>query len=490
MTETEHHQAVIVGGGFAGLAVAIELQKAGINDFIILERAAEPGGTWRDNDYPGCACDVPSVLYAYSFAPNPDWTRRYASQAEIQRYFRSCVTRFQLASHFRCGAMMIGARYDAATASWQVRTLDGRAFAATVLIAATGGLSNPALPDIPGLERFAGPSFHSARWDHGVSLAGRRVAIIGTGASAIQIVPQLARMAAQVDLYQRRAAWVLPRNDRAVPKWLRAVYRRLPVLQRLARGSVYLQFEARALGMTRWPALMRLAAAMAQRHLRRQVADPSLRARLTPDYGIGCKRILIADDYYPALAGDRVALHAGGVCEITERGVVGIDGIEREADVLVLATGFRVQAPPRRGVLIGRDGLDLADAWRPAARAYLGTVVAGFPNFFMMTGPNTGLGHSSMLLMIEAQARYVAKALRTMQANKLISIEVRAEVLAAYDAELQARLGRTIWRADCGSWYVNANGRNTTLWPGFTFEFRRRLRRFRISDYHLAPAAL
>jgi cation diffusion facilitator CzcD-associated flavoprotein CzcO len=485
----QEHAVLIVGAGFAGLGMAIRLRRDGIDDFAILERADAVGGTWRDNRYPGCACDVPSHLYSYSFEPNPRWTRAYAPWHEIRDYLEHCVRQYGLGPHLRFGAALREARWDAAAARWEVLTADGRHFRAPVLIAGLGGLSNPALPRIDGIERYAGLSVHSAAWPDGLDVAGRRVAVIGTGASAVQLVPQLAGRAAQVDLYQRTPAWVLPKADRALHGWERRLFARWPFTQRIARGASYWLHETRAIPLVQRPPWLRVGEAEARRHLRRQIADPALRARLTPGYTLGCKRVLLSNDYYPALARPDVELVSEAIREITPRGVLTADGRERAADVLVWCTGFRVQGRLPAGTLVGRDGLDLRDAWEQASEAYLGTTVAGFPNLFLLNGPNTGLGHTSVLLMIEAQLAYVGDALRTLRERGLRSVEVRREAQDAYNAELQRRLAGTAWASGCRSWYLDRNGRNTVIWPGFTFEFRRRTRRFDAASYRLEPAA-
>jgi len=481
-------RVLIVGAGFAGIGMAIQLRAAGIEDFVILERGTAAGGTWRDNNYPGCACDVPSPLYSFSFEPNPHWSHVYANQAEIQAYLCHCIEKYQLATHFRYGECMVSARYDDACALWRVTTLAGAHYEAKVLITATGGLSSPEIPNLPGRAQFSGTSFHSARWNHACDLHGKRVAVIGTGASAIQFLPQIATQAAHVDLYQRSAAWVLPKRNRAISRVERSFYHRVPRLQQFARMLIYGRLEARALSLVFWPQLLRVAELLAARHLRREIEDPALRAQLTPDYRIGCKRILISDDFYPALARPNVSVVTSGIRELTAAGIVDDDGVERPADVIIYGTGFKVQAPVRSGVLIGRGGLDLSAAWRDGAQAYLGMSITGFPNFFMLTGPNSGIGHSSLLLMIEAQVQYVVSALQTMTRLGLRAAEVRPEVQAQYNETLQRRARGTVWASGCKSWYLDSNGRNTTMWPGFTFVYRYKTRTFKHDDYLTEPA--
>jgi cation diffusion facilitator CzcD-associated flavoprotein CzcO len=480
---------LIVGSGFAGLAMAIELKRQGQADFAILERAAEVGGTWRDNHYPGCACDVQSHLYSYSFEPNPDWSRMFARQGEIWTYLRACADKYGLRPHLRFGADVVSARWDDAAQRWHVGTRDGRRFTGRVLVSGMGGLSNPAIPDLPGKAAFQGVQFHSAQWRHDVDLTGKRIAVIGTGASAIQFVPQIQKQAARVDLYQRTPPWIVPKPDREISGGERRLFRRFPLLQNLYRKAIYWMLEARVLGFTVDPRLMKLFENVARHHLRKQVPDAALRAKLTPDYTIGCKRILISNDYYPALTQPNVEVIAHGVREIRANSVVDEHGGEREVDVLIWGTGFQAADPVSRGTIFGKGGVDLLDAWKDGAEAYKGTAMSGFPNLFFIVGPNTGLGHSSMVFMIESQVRYIGDALRTMRRRGAATAEVRPQALRAFNDALQARIGRAVWNTGgCRSWYLDANGRNVTLWPGATWQFRRLTRRFDAPAYTLEPA--
>ena len=478
--------AVILGAGFAGLGMAIKLQQAGRDDFVILEKASEIGGTWRDNRYPGCACDVPSHLYSFSFEPYAGWSRLFPTQSEILDYLLRVADRHRLRPKIRFGAEAVEARFDEARNLWHVRTAGGRSFVSRYLVSAMGGLSRPALPDIPGRERFAGPAFHSAQWRHDVDLAGRRVAVIGTGASAIQFVPRIAPQAGRLSLFQRTPPWILPKLDRAHSSLEKRLIERLPGYRRLLRALIYWTYELRALAFQK-PALMRRFQRMAREHLASQVADPALRARLLPDYTMGCKRVLIANDYYPALQRPNVELVTERVAEIVENGVVTADGRLHEADVLIFGTGFRATdlLSPMR--ILGRAGLDLDQAWREGASAHFGTTVAGFPNLFLLVGPNTGLGHNSIVFMIEAQLRYVMDCLKQAAHRGAAAIEPLGAAQAAYNADIQQRLGGTVWASGCRSWYLDAAGRNTTLWPGFTVEFWWRTRRARAADYAFVP---
>jgi len=471
----------IVGAGFSGIGMAIALKKTGCDDFVVLERAATLGGTWRDNDYPGCACDVPSMLYSFSFEPYAGWTRRYPPQAEVEAYLVRCAEKYGLTSHLRLRTELLEAAYDEAGAIWRLQTTQGEV-RARVLIAGLGPLNRARVPDVPGLAAFAGASFHSSAWDHAVDLKGKRVAVVGTGASAIQIVPAIAPDVERLYVHQRTPAWIIPKNDRAVPGARKAL-RRLRPLAWTERQAIYWGLEARGIGFVRRQELLAIGRAEAKRHLERQVADPALRARLSPNYQIGCKRVLLSDDFYPALQQPNVELVSSPVACLGERSIVAADGSEREVDAVVWATGFQAAdgiAPVR---IYGRGGVELGDAWRDGMEAYLGISVAGFPNLFMLVGPNTGLGHNSMIVMIEAQIRYVASALDYMRRNRVTALDVRPDVQRSFNGRLQERMARTVWSSGCGSWYLDKRGKNTTIWPGFTFTYRRLTRRIDPSRY-------
>lgn len=477
---------VIVGAGFAGLGMAIRLKQAGIDSFVVLEKADDVGGTWRDNRYPGCACDVPSHLYSYSFEPNPAWSRAYSPQPEIWNYLRACVEKYGLRPHIRFSCEMTGAEFDDSTGLWQVQTQRGERFIARALVLGLGNLSTPRYPDIAGLQNFQGKLFHSQQWDRGYDLRGKRVAVIGTGASAIQIVPRIQPLVARLDLYQRTPPWVLPRMDRAITPREHRLFRRFPLLQRLMRLRIYWAYEMRVIPFVFRPRGMKLIERVARRYLEAQVPDPELRRRLTPDYTIGCKRILLADDYYSAVQQPNVALITDAVREVRAGSIVDANGVEREVDALILATGFRATEPVARGVVRRRDGRDIWDEWQDGPEAYLGTAVAGFPNLFFLVGPNTGLGHSSMILMIESQVEYVLDALHALREQRLKSVEVRRDVQAAYNRALQGRLRGAVWSGGgCKSWYLDAHGKNVTLWPDFTWRFRKLTRHFTPDDYIL-----
>jgi len=487
----EHVRVVVVGAGFAGIGAAIALREAGYRDVLVLERAEAIGGTWRDNTYPGCACDIPSHLYSFSFAPNPQWTRSFSPQPEIWRYLEEVCDRFGVRGQVRCGVEVSEAGWDDAAARWRLSTTAGP-LSADVLVSAAGALSQPSIPDLPGLADFAGTLFHSARWDHGVRLAGTRVAVVGTGASTVQFVPRIQPEVAALHVFQRTPPWIVPRRDREIPPRRRTLFRALPAAQRAARLAIYLSREAPVLGFVATPAAMRAVEALARRHLEAQVRDPALRAALTPDYRAGCKRILLSDDYYPALRRPNVELVASGVQALTRRGVLAADGRERAVDVVIFGTGFEATNPAMAHRVRGRGGVLLADAWASGGmQALRGSTVAGFPNLFFVVGPNTGLGHNSMVFMIECQLRYLVDALRRMDAGGLAAIEPTPAAQRRWNAEVQRRMRRTVWTTGgCASWYQDDRGRVPTLWPASTLRFARATRSVDLSEYAQRPRAL
>jgi cation diffusion facilitator CzcD-associated flavoprotein CzcO len=481
-----HFRVAILGAGFGGLGMAIQLLQHGVRDFVVLERADEVGGTWRDNTYPGCQCDVASNMYSYSFAPNPGWSRDYAWQGEILDYIKDCTERYGVRPHIRFEHEVLEARYDAAQQRWAIRTSQGE-LSADVLVSGHGALSAPSVPELPGIEKFKGTVFHSAAWNHEHSLKGERVAVLGTGASAIQVVPSIQPEVGKLTLFQRTAPWIVPRNDGAWSEQRQALYRRLPFLQKLDRMRIYLMRELVVLGM-RNPDVMRRGEVMAKQHLHEQIKDKGLRKKLTPNYRLGCKRILISDNYYPALAQPNVEVVTEGVRECTERGLVTKDGVHHEVDTIILCTGFKVQDHPVIHRLRGRDGRTLAEHWEKGGTgAYAGTTVPGFPNLFVLTGPYTGLGHNSMLYMLEAQFTYVVKALEAMTERNAGSVEVRPEAMAAFDQEMQEQLKGTVWTSGCASWYLDNQGRASGVWPTFTWRYKARTRSFDTASYVLEP---
>ncbi|MFC5478449.1 flavin-containing monooxygenase [Massilia suwonensis] len=479
-------EAIVIGAGFGGICMGVALRRAGVEDFLILEKGVGPGGVWRDNTYPGAACDVPSHLYSFSFAPKPDWTHSFARQGEIHAYLQDCVRRFGLGAHLRYRTEVAGARYDEVRALWEVSLAGGDRMLARMLVSATGLLSRPLLPRLPGIDSFRGPAFHSARWDHAVSLAGKRVAVIGTGASATQFVPAIAGETGGLTVFQRSPSYMIPRCDRAYRPWEQALFRRLPPAMRLHRGLIYVKYEARALAFTRMKAILSLAVGRPfQRMLARDVPDPALRASLTPDYPIGCKRILLSDDYLSVFARPDVRLVTEAIRRVTPSGIETEDGTSHPADVLIYGTGFAATeflAPMR---ISGRGGRDLNEAWREGAEAYLGMTVPGFPNFFMLYGPNTNLGHNSIVYMLESQVEHVMRCRRALLAAGAASIEVEPGAHRRFNTRLHARLADAVWQG-CRSWYLDRHGRNSANWPGFTFSYRWLTRHASLRAYRFA----
>jgi cation diffusion facilitator CzcD-associated flavoprotein CzcO len=482
-------RVVIIGSGFGGLGMAIRLKQAGFTAITILEKASRLGGTWRENTYPGAACDSPSFLYCYSFEPKTDWSRKWAPQPEILEYIEHCARKYDLLPHIGFNTEVTGARFDEGAGVWRVRTAAGDTLEAEVLVSATGQLNRPAQPEIPGLDRFRGPHFHSACWDHGVELAGRDVAVIGNAASAVQFVPAIAPRVRRLAVFQRSANWMMPKNDRAYGARERRLYARFPFLARAYRWWIWLQHEARFPVFRQGRLVTLLATAMARRALRKQVPDPELRRVLLPDYPLGGKRILISDDYYAALQRENVELVTSPIDQVTGDGIRTRDGHHVPADVIIYATGFQSTsflAPMR---IEGREGRVLDDVWRNGADAYLGLTVAGFPNFFMLYGPNTNLGHNSIIFMLECQVNYVVQCVQALAGRGLESLEVRPEVVRAYNAELQSILRRTVWARTDHSWYKLADGRITNNWSGTTFAYWLRTRRPAFDHFRLVRRA-
>ncbi|MFE2432416.1 flavin-containing monooxygenase [Streptomyces sp. NPDC059373] len=479
-------RVVIVGSGFSGLCVAIKLKSAGIHDFVILEKESDVGGTWRDNTYPGAACDVPSVLYSYSFLQNPHWTRHFPSWDELHAYLRRVVEIYGLGPHLRFGVEVEEMRFDEAAGTWTVNTGAGESIRTSFVVNATGVLSKPVVPEIPGLQSFTGKMFHSARWEHDHDFGGRHVAVIGTGASAIQFVPRLADQAAKLYVFQRSPHWVTPRGDEEIPRRRRRLYQRLPVVQRLRRWRTYWEFERLARGFLGHPKVVEGYRGRAEEFLETSVPDAALRARLTPDFTPGCKRRLVSDDWFPTLQRPHVELVTTGLSEVTPGSVVGTDGVPRPVDTIVFGTGFAATdfiAPMK---VFGMGGAELSDVWKDGAATKLGIATAGFPNLFMMLGPNTALGHNSMVFMIEAQTRYIIGALKYALAKGIPAIELRPEAQEKAYRRTQRKMKKTVWVSGCRSWYQSADGRIDTLWPATTVSYWWQTRRFRPGDYREA----
>ena len=480
-------RVVIIGGGFSGIGMAIRLRQRGVDDFVILERASDHGGTWRDNSYPGCACDVQSSLYSFSFAPNPDWSRSYAPQAEIWAYLRRCATQFDIDRHFVYAQNVTGAVWDDQLQRWTVTT-GTDSWRANFVVMASGALSDPIMPSIHGLDTFAGHAFHSAQWDHDLDLSARRVAVIGTGASAIQFIPQIQSRVAHLDVFQRTPPWVLPRMDVAVPAWRHSLYRALPIAQRVTRAALYVQRE-----ILHFPFRNRQAAHLlewrARQFLESEITDVALRAKLVPAYRIGCKRILVSDDYYAAIRQPNVSLVTSAITAVDSTGILTANGTRHDADVIILGTGFRPTDPPLAPFILGRENASLATVWNGSPKAYMGTTVAGFPNLFMLLGPNTALGHSSVLMMIEAQIEHVLGVLALLDARGAAAAEPLVPAQRAYVTDVDTRLASTTWNAGgCSSWYLDRTGRNSTLWPDGVGHFQRTVSRVQANDYLVTPA--
>lgn len=490
----EHVRVAVIGSGFSGLGAAVRLRREGITDFVVLERAGSVGGTWRDNSYPGCACDVPSHLYSFSFAPNPDWPRSFSGQPHIRAYLEHVADTFGLRPHIRLDSEVRMMRWDESELRWEIETARGE-LTADVVVSATGPLSEPKLPEIPGLAGFPGKVFHSARWDHDYDLRGKRVAVIGTGASAIQIVPAIAPDVERLTLFQRTPAWVMPRTDRAITAVERWVHRQLPFTQAARRGLTWAIRDLQVGAFTKRPNQLGFVEALAKANMARSIKDPAMRARLTPSYRIGCKRILLSSTFYPALARPNVDLVASGLKEVRGPVLVAADGTEAEVDAIVFSTGFHVTDLPIAERVVGADGRSLADTWKDGMASLRGATAAGFPNWMTIIGPNTGLGNTSMILMIESQLNYMADYLRQLAvlggngaAGKAgrVALAARPSAVNAWNRKVQARMERTVWNTGgCTSWYLDENGRNTTVWPGTTGEFRRETRTVDLAEYEV-----
>jgi cation diffusion facilitator CzcD-associated flavoprotein CzcO len=476
-------ETLIIGAGFGGLGSAIRLQQAGHHDFVILERAQELGGTWRDNQYPGAACDIPSHLYSFSFAPNPEWSRTYSGSAEILSYVQRLVRDYDLLRKVRFGQNVTEIRFHAAEGEWEVRTDAGDVYRARSVISAPGALANPGYPNIEGIDRFAGRRIHSARWDHDYDFAGKRVAVIGTGASAVQIVPEIVKKAAFVKVFQRTPGWVLPRVDRAAPERAKALFRRVPEAQAAVRKALFWVHESMALGVIWSSPLTRLTELVAEAHLRSQVKDSWLRRQLTPNHRIGCKRILLSNTYYPALQQPNCKLITWPIVRLTERGVLTAEGVEHQVDCVVFATGFDVHKTSTPFPVIGLDGRVLGDEWKRGAQAYKSMNVSGYPNLHFILGPNSGPGHNSALVYMESQIDFAVQGVRAVTNGGLRILDVRPEVQQRYNEQLQRRLAKTNWNSGCKSWYLTEDGYNATMYPGFATQYADELRHLRLEDY-------
>jgi cation diffusion facilitator CzcD-associated flavoprotein CzcO len=484
-TMTPDFEVLIIGSGFGGLCVAIRLEQAGLGSYVVLESGPDVGGTWRVNTYPGCACDIPSHLYSYSFELNPDWSRMYPTQPEIWKYLQHCARKYHVLPKIRFHSEVREACYNEEGQFWQVRTQSGDSYTARIVVSAMGGLSRVSHPKIKGLEQFRGPVFHSAEWDHRAELKGKRVALIGTGASSIQIVPKIAPETERLYVFQRTPPWIVPKLDRNILELERFLFRRLPGYMRLFRSRLYLRQEAVGLGYAVNPKYMRLLEHVARRHLRKSISDPGLRQKLTPNYQIGCKRVLLSNDFLTTLTRPNVEVVTEGIAEAREGSLLTVDGQEREVDALIFCTGFRTTDLLSPVLFRGRNGVSLNQAWQSGNEAFRGVAVAGFPNLFLLIGPNSRVGYNSIVFMIEAQTRYILQCLNLMRTSGAHSIEARPDEQARFNARLQERMGRTVYASGCKSWYLDESGKGTILWPGLSSQYWRDTRRLMPSEYIL-----
>ncbi|HEV7148387.1 MAG TPA: NAD(P)/FAD-dependent oxidoreductase [Pedococcus sp.] len=477
-----HHRVVIVGTGFSGLGMAIRLAQRGEQDFLLLEKAQDVGGTWRDNRYPGCACDVPSRLYSFSFDQNPTWSRDFAPASEIWAYLQGVADRYAVRDRIAFGADLRSAVFDDQARRWSLTAADGRAWTCDALVLGVGALHEPRLPDIPGLDSFAGQLMHTAQWPEQDGLDGLRVGVVGTGASSVQLLPEVAPRAAHTTVFQRTPAWILAKHDKEWSPARQRRYARWPAVQRAVRWRTYWSLEARAPLFVRFPGIAKLVEREARKLLREAVSDPVTRDKLTPEYTIGCKRILLSNDYWPTFERPDVALVTEAITRVETDAVVTADGTRHEVDALVLGTGFDVAGSFERIDIRGTGGRSLADVWSQGMHTNLGITVAGFPELYLLLGPNTGLGHNSVVLMIELATSYVLQCLDRGRAGARVTTE-RAQ--AAFTQEMARRSKHTVWATGCRSWYLDRFGHNTTLWPGSTIAYWWRTRR--VDDGHFEP---
>ncbi|MDP6182472.1 MAG: NAD(P)/FAD-dependent oxidoreductase [Gammaproteobacteria bacterium] len=485
--ETRTADVVIIGAGFAGLGVGIALRNKKINDFVIFEGEDGVGGSWRTNTYPGCACDVPSQLYSYSFELNPDWKEAYSTQEDIRKYIEHCADKYSLRPNIRFNTKVTGAEFVEAKGVWRVTTDDGVVTEAPVLVPATGALSHPKFPDIDGRDQFAGTTLHTARWDADIDLKGKRVGVIGTGASAIQVVPSIAPDVADLLVFQRTPSWVLPRWNREFTEKEHARWARFPFLQRFRRLLIYWLMESTLPGIMWFPGMLKMGEELHKKALNKAIRDPELRAQLTPDYRIGCKRTLVSDDYFPAIARDNVHLICDAIEKITADGIRLKNGKEHEFDVLIYASGYEIGAPAYPFEIRGLGDIKLSEYWGGQSKAYYGMNVSHFPNMLVMMGPNTGPGHTSVLIYQEAQYKYVAKYTDYLLKNRIKYLNVKEQIQNEQFQWFQNRMKNSSWLSGCSSWYLNEDGTNSTMWPGFSFEYVLRTSRFNPKVYDAVP---
>jgi cation diffusion facilitator CzcD-associated flavoprotein CzcO len=481
---SEHvYDTLIVGTGFTGIGTAIKLAAAGVDDFVILEREDRVGGTWRDNTYPGAACDIPSLLYSFSFAQNPGWSRAYSPAGEIRAHIEQLVDDFDLRRRIDFGVEVDGLHFDETEGVWTVATTGGERFTARTVVLASGPLPDHKLPDIRGVDTYAGKVIHSARWDHDYDFTGKRVAVVGTGASAVQIIPELVKQADFVKVFQRTPGWVLPRLDVSIPAAAQGLFAKFPATQEVARQALYWGHEISATALVWDSPLTGLVARLGKAHLNRQVRDPWLRRQLTPDFTPGCKRMLVSSDYYPALQRDNCKLIDWPIATMSPVGIRTSDGVEHHLDCIVFATGYDVHLTGPPYPVTGVGGRSLSEEWINGAQAYKSINAHGYPNLFFMTGPNSGPGHNSLLVYVEGQIDYAVRGITTIVGAGLRYLDVRADVQRRYNRRIQKRLGKTTWMSGCSSWYLTQDGFNASMYPGFATQYLRQMRDFRFSDY-------
>lgn len=486
MAELNTRKIIIIGAGFSGMGLAIHLQKAGISDFAILEKAEEVGGTWRENHYPGAECDIASALYSYSFEHNADWQYKWAEQSQIFDYLKGTAKKYKLYEHIQFATEISSAHFNEETKCWELRSVDGQQWCCQFLVAAVGQLHRPFTPEIPGQANFNGPQFHSASWQHDIDLTGKRVAVVGNAASALQFIPPVAQAVAKLTVFQRGANWVIPKLDRPYRAWEQWLSARIPLLANYYRFSVWLRNELLIFPIMKgWRLHCRIGLWMHRRYINKHIKEPVLRAKLTPDYPMGAKRILVSDDYYAAMARENVELEVGGITRLSEHGVVTADGREIPADVIIYGTGFKTNPFLAPMDIRGVSGQTLRDAWQQGAQAYLGMMTHGFPNLFMLYGPNTNLGHNSIVIMAEAQSRYITDVITELDSRSQEAIDVKDEVEQQYNEEMQQRLSEMAWNAIEASWYKDGD-KITNNWPGSTYEYIRRTRQVQWDDYKIS----
>lgn len=487
MSSSVDYEVVIIGTGFAGIGMAVKLQQAGIHSFKLIERANEVGGTWRDNTYPGCECDVQSHLYSLSFEPKSDWSKKYSTWDEIRDYIIAVADKHDLRKKIQFNTALTGANFDKNSGTWDVKLSDGSQLKARILITAVGPLSNPSIPDIVGKESFQGPIFHSAKWDHDVDLKDKKIAVIGTGASAIQFVPRIAKEAEKLELFQRSAPWILPKPDRKIFGFEKFLYKYLPGWRLAHRATLYWINEFTLRGFLKEKSIIRSVSEWAAtKHIHHHIKDETLRKKLTPDFRFGCKRALLSNEYYPALAQDNVDVIDTGVESITATGIIDKSGKTHDADVIIWGTGFKVDEPLLGVDIIGLDDKNLNSVWKENGfETYYGITVSGFPNAFIFAGPNTGIGHTSLVVMLEAQFSYVMDAIKKISEEKIKYIDVKEVVQDQFCQNMQDKMVGTAWTSGCNSWYLSDTGKNFTIWPDYTFNYIRQTKNISLEDYQV-----